>query len=88
MLRRAFLFYPGRMEPSMLGESYRLNRKTLAINSGGENRASIFIPANAIVTIIAGPLNGNRLVDVKWEDLTLMIFAEDLRDRGTLITRK
>jgi len=50
----------------------------------GENRTSIFIPANAIVTVIGGPLNGNRMVEVKWE-ITLMIFVEDLKARGTLL---
>jgi hypothetical protein len=68
----------------MQGEPYRLSRQTLGINSEGENSTSIFIPANAIVTV-SGPLNGNRMVEVKWVGLTLMIFVEDLKARGTLL---
>ena len=72
----------------MLGESYRISKRTLAINSESEDCSSLFIPENAIVTIIEGPLNGNRMVDVKWENHTVMIFVDDLRERGTLIPRK
>jgi hypothetical protein len=69
----------------MQGESYRLNKQTIGMNSEGEDRTSVFIPKNAIVTVINGPLNGSRMVDVKWENHTVMIFVEDLRERGTLI---
>ena len=72
----------------MLGESYRLNKQTIGMSSEGENRTSVLIPKHAVVTVINGPLNGNRMVDVKWENLKVMIFVEDLRERGTLIPRE
>jgi hypothetical protein len=72
----------------MQGESYRLDRQTLGINSQGEQRISLFIPKGAIVTVIDGPLNGSRMVDVKWETQTIMIFVEDLRRRGTIVPTK
>jgi len=31
---------------------------------------------------MGGPLNGNRLVDVDWESKTVMVFTNDIRDRG------
>ena len=72
----------------MIGESYRLNKQTIGLSSEGGNRTSVLIPKNAVVTIIDGPLNGNRMVNVKWEDLTIMIFVEDLRERGTPLPRE
>jgi hypothetical protein len=54
-------------------------------NSEGIDRTSVLIPKDAIVTVVHGPLNGNRMVDVKWENFTIMIFVEDLRELGTLI---
>jgi hypothetical protein len=69
----------------MLGESYRLGKQTIAIDSSGQEHSCVLIPQNAIVTVIGGPLNGNRMVDVKWERLTVMMFVEDLKSRGTQI---
>lgn len=72
----------------MLGESYRLNQQTIGLSSEADDRVSIFIPKNAVVTVIEGPLNGNRMVDVKWEGRVVMIFADDLRERGTMLIRE
>jgi hypothetical protein len=72
------------MEYLMLGESYRLNKSTIAIILR-TNIVPVSFPKDAVITIIAGPLNGNRIVDVKWEKLKVMMFAEDIRERGTLL---
>jgi len=69
----------------MMGESYRLGKQTIAIDSSGAGHTCILIPQNAVVTVIGGPLNGNRMVDVKWERLIVMMFVEDLRARGTQV---
>jgi hypothetical protein len=69
----------------MQGESYRLDKQTIGIDSSGQEHLCVLIPKNAIVTVIEGPLNGNRMVDVKWERLTIMMFVEDIRARGTLV---
>jgi hypothetical protein len=66
-------------------ESFRLDRQTIGIDSSGKGRGCVLIPKNAIVTVIGGPLDGNRMVDVKWERATIMMFVEDLRARGILI---
>lgn len=69
----------------MQGESYRLKAQTLGIISTNQRRAAILIPQNAMVTVINGPLNGNRMVDVMWDEQIVMIFVEDLRARGETI---
>ncbi len=64
------------------GQRYRLKTPTLAIiNQDGQNRP-ITIPHGAVVKVIDGPLDGNRLVDVKWDGKTVMMFTTDIRERG------
>jgi len=55
---------------------------TLAIiNLEGQNHPTT-VPSGAIVRVIDGPLDGNRLVDVAWNGKTVMMFTTDIRDRG------
>jgi len=75
----------------MRGQLYRMKTPTLAImaqdgqntpvsSTGGLSLTTI--PIDAEVEVIGGPLNGNRLVDVRWESKTVMVFTNDIRDRG------
>jgi hypothetical protein len=68
----------------MQGKSYRLNAQTLGILSENQHRVAVLIPYNAVITVVSGPLNGNRMVDVMWDEKVVMIFVEDLRERGEL----
>jgi len=73
------------MEP---GESYRLNAETLGITHMEPPRTAVMVPKGGIVTIlaiVAGPLAGNRMIDVIWNGKTVMLFAQDLRKRGELV---
>ena len=71
----------------MKGQSFRLKTPTLGILSSDHgHRRPGTIPMNAIVTVVDGPFdNSNRLVDVLWEEKTIMMFTQDLRDRGEMI---
>jgi hypothetical protein len=71
-----------------LRETYRVNKAILSIYSKDGLRTPIMIPAGAIVTIVEGPLDGQRMVDVLWEGKTVMLFTIDLRERGTLINKR
>jgi hypothetical protein len=61
------------------GESYRLKAETL----GPET--AVRIPKDAIVTIVADPLDGVRTVDVTWNGKTITLFVQDVLDRGELV---
>jgi hypothetical protein len=64
-----------------IGRTYRLTTATLAIiKLDGQNHPTT-VPAGAVIKVVGGPLNGNRLVDVEWEDKTVMMFAPDIRER-------
>ena len=41
----------------------------------------VTLPRNSIVTPEDNPREGNRLIDVIWQGTTLMMFAQDLRER-------
>ena len=67
-------------------EIYRLDTAILAIYSGDSTRRiPIMVPSGATVTITNGPLDGLRMVDVLWEEKTVMMFTVDLRSRATLM---
>jgi hypothetical protein len=71
----------------MKDRSFRLKTPTLGILSIDTNghRIPVTLPLHAIVTLADGQIDGNRLVDVLWENTTIMMFAQDLRERGVEI---
>ena len=72
----------------MQRQAFRLKTPTLGtISSDDGHRVAVTIPQNAIVTVCNGPLDNNHLdnnhmVDVLWEGKTIMMFTQDLRNRG------
>ena len=66
----------------MIGQRFRMKTPTLAILTEDHAKIPVMIPKGAEVEILDGPLNGNRLVDVRWEGKTVMVFTNDIRDRG------
>ena len=68
------------------GQTYRLNCSVFAILSPSDgSRRPVIIPENSMVHVIGGPLNGNRLVEVRWEDREFLAFTADLRECGSLM---
>jgi hypothetical protein len=47
----------------------------------GQNLA-ITVPKGAVISVVDGPMDGTRLVDVTWDGKTLMMFTIDLKQRG------
>jgi len=66
-------------------ETYQLTSQMLAIYSHEGNRTPVIIPSGATVVVTNSPLDGVRMVDVLWEEKTVMAFTEDLRERGMLV---
>jgi len=68
------------------GPTYRLTCSIFAILSPPDgSRHPVTIPENSSVLVIGGPLNGNRLVEVHWEDRQFLAFTADLRACGSLM---
>lgn len=59
----------------------KLNTPTLAIQSENEHARVVTIPANAVVVIVDGDINGTGFVKIRYMDQTLAMYAKDLRSR-------
>ncbi len=63
------------------GQRYRLNTPTLGVfNQDGQQRP-MTIPPGAVVKVTNDPLDGNHLIDVKWDGKTIKMFTTDIRER-------
>jgi len=67
----------------LTGKKFRLNRETIAIETIGEVRGVVMVPPGEILTVLHGPTpDDKRMVDVRWNDRTLVMFAVDIQGRG------
>jgi hypothetical protein len=70
----------------LTGKRFRLKEATLAIDSNGERKIAITVPVGEIVEVIRGPRpDDKRMLDVRWNGRTLVMFAEDVENRGEKI---
>jgi len=69
----------------MVNSRYRITTPCLGILSENDHRIPITVPVNSIVTVVEGPDDPNRLVDVIWEGTKFMMFTQDLRERAELV---
>lgn len=67
---------------------FKLNTSTTAILNENNQPSMVFIPANALVTLLDGDAEGNGFVKVRFEDKVLSMFAIDLRSRGERVWRQ
>jgi hypothetical protein len=71
----------------LTGKRFRLKLATVAIDSSGGKRIAVTVPVGSIIEVIRGPLaEGTWIVDVRWDGRPLVMFAEDVEDRGEEIT--
>ena len=63
--------------------SYRLRSETLGISDKERNPGMVMLPEGATVTIVDARV-GSRMIDVLWDGKSVMIFAQDLDERGIL----
>ena len=67
----------------LTGKKFRLNRETVAIETLEDVRTVLVVPVGEVVTVLRGPTaEDKRMVDVRWADRTLVMFAEDIQRRG------
>ena len=69
----------------LTGQRFKLRNSALAIESVNGVRLRVTVPTRAILKVISGPLDGDQMVDVLWEDKRVRMFAVDLIARGTEI---
>jgi hypothetical protein len=64
---------------------YRIQSPTIALFVEEGRHVAHTVPAGAIVAIDSEAYSDNKLVDVVWEEKTVMMFAQDVRSRGEKI---
>jgi hypothetical protein len=67
----------------LTGKRFKLRKPALAFNIPNSNRAAVAVPAGTILRVVSGPSSGDRKIDVLWQGLTVVMFANDLSQRGT-----
>jgi hypothetical protein len=70
------------------GRRFRLRTGTLALDFVDGTRVAVPIPAGEIIRVISGPIRGDRLLDVMWEERFLTMFSIDVRERGDEISER
>ena len=66
----------------MRGQRFRITTPTLAIMDNDGQKIPLTVPAGSEITVVGGPLDGSRLLDVEWAGKTVMMFTNDIRERG------
>ena len=68
------------------GKRFRLTWDTLGIESVDEKRIAVTVPAGDIIEVTRGPRpDDQRMVDVRWHGKALVMFAEDVQQRGEYV---
>jgi hypothetical protein len=62
--------------------TYRLTTPTIAVVIKDGNHVAHTIPAGAVLTVEDGTIfEGNKLVEVTWDEKKVLMFPQDLRAR-------
>ena len=67
----------------LTGQRFKLRKSALAIEIVNGMRLRVTIPTRTILKVIAGPMDGEQMVEVLWEGKRVSMFAVDLISRGT-----
>jgi hypothetical protein len=57
----------------------------MAIAQREERHVAIMVPEGAIIEVIAGPFNGARLMDVRYDGEMIMMFTDDMKTHTELV---
>jgi hypothetical protein len=61
---------------------YRIVEPTIAVTEDGGRGVAYTMHTGAVVELHNGPLDGNRLIEVRWENKVVLMFTQDLRQRA------
>ena len=67
------------------GQRFRLTRSAMAIALREGRHVGITIPEGVTIEVIGGPFNGTRLMDVRYDGETIMMFTDDMKTHTELV---
>jgi hypothetical protein len=47
----------------------------------------ILVPKDSVVEIVSGLENRHRMIPVEWEGIIVMLFTQDVRERGEVLEK-
>lgn len=65
----------------MLGARYRLRKPTRAVYADAARKGFVLLPEDAVL-MVEGSDGPRRLLKVRWNNLVLLMFSQDLTERG------
>ena len=69
------------------GKRFRLNAETVAIETIGDKRCAMRVPAGSVITVTSGPApEGGRFVEVQWDGHEIVMFADDVQRPGEQVS--
>jgi hypothetical protein len=70
----------------LTGKIFRLKAEILGVETISGQRHAVHIPQGDTVTVLSGPKpDDKRMIDVRWRDKQVVLFAEDMQTRGEQI---
>ena len=73
----------------LTGKRFRLKTDTMGIGTVDDKRVAVTVPAGAMIEVTGGPrANDMRMVDVRWDGRALVMFVEDVQNRGEAVTSR
>jgi len=63
------------------GKQFRLKKATLCMENRDGILYGVRVPEGGVITVLRGPVEDDRMVDILWNQRPLTMFAQDLRDR-------
>ena len=64
---------------------FRLGTPTFGLTSHDGETRPILIPAGSVVQIVSGIEDSQRMVEVHWDGVNVMMFVQDVQARGELL---
>lgn len=69
------------------GEFFRLTRIAMAVAQRDSRNTAIMIPEGAVIELLNGPFDGVRLMDVRYEGETIMMFTNDMEHHTVAVIK-
>lgn len=69
----------------MTTERYLINSPTIALFFEDGRYVSHLVPEGTTISLDGKTFNGNKLMEVMWDEKAVMMFTQDLRSRGKKI---
>jgi hypothetical protein len=70
----------------MVSQRFRIKIPIIAIVMDNGLHKTLYTKVGDVVTVICGPLDGVRLVEVEWGDRIALMFTIELREHAELLT--